>query len=115
MNPIEAGEHDVLALLKPDTLIGALVYFVLFIVLAMILSRGLRKGVHASMTRTGHIAVSGCFLTKVETTAVTLELRLAGSDAAARDTLRSQTLSKLAKTFAEAKLGSSGGDLPTFA
>jgi small conductance mechanosensitive channel len=278
MNPIEAGEHDVLALLKPDTLIGALVYFVLFIILAMILSRGLRKGVHASMTRTGHIdrttisfvqqfgsaliwvvvlilyahlipvlrslgtallagasvasvviglaaqstlgnlvagisitiykpfrlgdtlqvaaptgteigvvelislgyttlrapaghlivlpnsvaastvtinltrtfapwpititirlsrdvdveaarqlalrvatetggekAVSGCFLTKVEATAVTLELRLAGSDAAARDTLRSQTLSKLAKTFAEAKLGSSGGDIPTFA
>ncbi len=278
MNRIEAGEHDVLALLKPDTLIGALVYFVLFIILAMILSRGLRKGVHVSMTRSGHIdrttisfvqqfgsaliwvvvlilyahlipvlrslgtallagasvasvviglaaqstlgnlvagisitiykpfrlgdtlqvaaptgteigvvelislgyttlrapaghlivlpnsvaastvtinlnrtfapwpititirlsrdvdveaarqlalrvateiggekAVSGCFLTKVEATAVTLELRLAGSDAAARDTLRSQMLSKLAKTFAEAKLGSSSGDIPTFA
>lgn len=55
MNDLKLGEHDVLAILKPDSLFGALIYFVVFIVLAMLLSRGLRLAVHAAMTRQGHI------------------------------------------------------------
>jgi small conductance mechanosensitive channel len=55
MNDLKVGEHDVLSLLKPDTLLGALVYLVVFLVAALILSRTLRTVVHAAMTRKGHI------------------------------------------------------------
>jgi small conductance mechanosensitive channel len=52
---IRTGEHDLLSFIRPDTLIGALAYLVIFICLAMILSRVLRSAVHAAMTRSGHI------------------------------------------------------------
>jgi small-conductance mechanosensitive channel len=52
---IKFGEHDVLSFIRPDTLIGALAYFVIFVVIALILSRVLRTAVHAAMTRSGHI------------------------------------------------------------
>lgn len=55
MNQVKAGEHDVLSFISPSSLIGALAYLVLFVVLAMVLSRLLRTAVHASMTRAGHI------------------------------------------------------------
>jgi small conductance mechanosensitive channel len=55
MNPLRIGEYDLLSFLKPDSLFGALIYLVLFVVLAMLLSRGLRAAVHAAMTRQGHI------------------------------------------------------------
>ena len=55
MNDLKVGEHDVLSFLKPDTLLGALVYLVVFLLAALILSRTLRTVVHAAMTRTGHI------------------------------------------------------------
>jgi len=55
MNELKIGEHDVLSFLRPDTLIGALAYLVIFVVLAVALSRALRTAVHASMTRSGHI------------------------------------------------------------
>jgi small conductance mechanosensitive channel len=55
MNEIEAGEHDLLAFLKPDTLWGALVYFAIFLMVAVLVSRGFRAAAHASMTRKGHI------------------------------------------------------------
>jgi small conductance mechanosensitive channel len=55
MNDLKVGEHDVLSLLKPDTLLGALVYLVVFLLAALILSRTLRTVVHAAMTRKGHI------------------------------------------------------------
>src|SRR5579863_10383986 len=55
MNDLTVGEHDMLSFLKPDTLLGALVYLVLFLLVALILSRTLRSLVHASMTRKGHI------------------------------------------------------------
>jgi small conductance mechanosensitive channel len=55
MNELKVGEHDVLSFLKPDTLLGALVYLVLFLVVAMVFSRTLRTLVHAAMTRQGHI------------------------------------------------------------
>jgi small-conductance mechanosensitive channel len=52
---IKVGEHDLLSWIRPDTLIGAVAYFVIFVVLAMVLSRALRSAVHAAMTRSGHI------------------------------------------------------------
>ena len=55
MNDLKVGEHDLLSFLKPDTLLGALVYLVIFLALAMILSRALRTVVHAAMTRKGQI------------------------------------------------------------
>jgi small conductance mechanosensitive channel len=55
MNDLKVGEHDVLSFLKPDTLLGALVYLLVFVLAAMILSRTLRTVVHAAMTRSGHI------------------------------------------------------------
>jgi small-conductance mechanosensitive channel len=51
MHDLKLGEHDLLSTLRPDTLIGALVYLVLFVIVAMLLSRGLRTAVHAAMTR----------------------------------------------------------------
>jgi small conductance mechanosensitive channel len=49
------GEQDVLSVLKPDTLIGGIAYLVIFIGMAMVLSRLLRVTVHAAMTRKGHL------------------------------------------------------------
>jgi hypothetical protein len=35
MNDLKVGEYDVLAFLKPDTLLGALVYLVVFLSVAV--------------------------------------------------------------------------------
>jgi small conductance mechanosensitive channel len=59
-------------------------------------------------------AVTGCYLTKVEATAVTLELRLLAADGAKRATLRSTLLQQLAERFSEAHIGSSGTETPSF-
>jgi hypothetical protein len=58
--------------------------------------------------------VLGCYLTKVEADAVTLELRLVAKDAPDRDKLRSTLLTELSQRFAEAHLGGSGGAPATF-
>jgi small-conductance mechanosensitive channel len=55
MHELKLGEHDLLAFLSPDTLIGALVYFAMCVVVALTVSRVLRRAVHASMTRVGHV------------------------------------------------------------
>lgn len=55
MTDIKVGEHDLLLYLRPDTLVGALAYLVLFVVTAMLLSRALRAAVHAAMARNGHL------------------------------------------------------------
>jgi small conductance mechanosensitive channel len=60
----------------------------------------------------GEKAVLGCYLTKVDTTAITLELRLQAPDAAARDALRSKLLCALPTRYVEAKIGSSCAELP---
>ena len=52
---IKVGEHDLLSFIRPDTLIGALAYLVIFVLLALVLSRALRSAIHAAMTRSGHI------------------------------------------------------------
>ena len=55
MNDVEAGVHTLASFFKPDTLWGALIYLVFFLLLALLVSRGLRAAMHASMTRKGHI------------------------------------------------------------
>jgi small conductance mechanosensitive channel len=60
----------------------------------------------------GEKAVLGCFLTKVDATAITLELRLQAADAAGRDALRSKLLAALPPRFMEAKIGSANAELP---
>src|SRR5579863_5215795 len=55
MNELKTGEHDILSFVRPDTLIGALAYLVIFVATAMLLARLLRGAVHASMSRAGHI------------------------------------------------------------
>jgi small conductance mechanosensitive channel len=62
----------------------------------------------------GETSVVGCFLTKIDAAAITLELRFKAADAAARDALRSKMLTALPRRFAEAKIGSSGTELPAF-
>ncbi len=62
----------------------------------------------------GEAAVVGCFLTKIDAAAITLELKFKAADAAGRDTLRSKVLAALPRRFAEAKIGSSGTELPAF-
>jgi small-conductance mechanosensitive channel len=60
-------------------------------------------------------SVLGCYLTKVDATAMTLELRLRANDSAQRDTLRSTLLAQLARRFAEAHIQGSGAEAATFA
>jgi small-conductance mechanosensitive channel len=55
MNVLKTDEHDVLSYVQPGTLWGALAYLVIFLVLAMLLSKTLRAAVHAAMTRNGHL------------------------------------------------------------
>lgn len=55
MGDLKAGEHDLLSWVQPDTLLGAIVYLVIFAAVATLLSGGVRRGVHAAMTRQGHI------------------------------------------------------------
>jgi small conductance mechanosensitive channel len=55
MNVLKTDEHDVLSFVQPGTLWGALAYLVIFVVLAMLLSKTLRTAVHAAMTKNGHL------------------------------------------------------------
>jgi small conductance mechanosensitive channel len=55
MHDLKLGELDLLSFLRPDTLFGALVYLFIFLLSALLLSRGLRAVVHAALTRQGHM------------------------------------------------------------
>jgi small-conductance mechanosensitive channel len=55
MHDLTIGWDDVRAHLQPDTLIGALIYLLIFVLAAQLLSRALRAAVHAAMTRAGHL------------------------------------------------------------
>jgi small conductance mechanosensitive channel len=48
-------QRDLLAALKPDEPLGALVYFIVFVTLALLLSRGLRAAVHATLSKERHV------------------------------------------------------------
>src|SRR5579864_3745167 len=51
MRDLQAGEHDLLRLLSPDSLLGAGVYLLIFLVLALVLSRLLRLALGTAMSR----------------------------------------------------------------
>jgi small conductance mechanosensitive channel len=55
MHEITFWQHDLLSSLKPDTLIGALIYLALVIIAAVVLSRGLHAAVHAALARDQHL------------------------------------------------------------
>jgi small conductance mechanosensitive channel len=55
MSGLRADEKDLLSIVSPDTLLGALAYLAIFLAVALLLSRALRAAVHAAMTRKGHI------------------------------------------------------------
>jgi len=55
MGELKVGEHDLLSYVKPDTLIGSMVYLAIFVIAALILTRALRAAVHAAMTRKGRV------------------------------------------------------------
>jgi small conductance mechanosensitive channel len=55
MQDLRLGELDLLHIFRPDTLVGAVIYLVLFTTTAHLLSRALRVAVHAAMTRGGHL------------------------------------------------------------
>jgi small conductance mechanosensitive channel len=46
---------NLLSIVRPDEPIGALFYFVLFVIVALLLSRGLRSAVHAAVAKETHI------------------------------------------------------------
>jgi small-conductance mechanosensitive channel len=73
-----------------------------------------RLAIKVAVENAGEKSVLGCFLTKIDATAITLELRLHAPDAAARDALRSKMLGALPARFLEAKIGSSSAELPAF-
>jgi small conductance mechanosensitive channel len=48
-------QHQMFSILAPGEPLGACIYFVLFVALALILSRGLRAAVHAALSKERHI------------------------------------------------------------
>jgi small conductance mechanosensitive channel len=56
----------------------------------------------------GESAVLGCFLTRVDATGATLELRVRGPDSGQRDSLHSKLVEELAHRFAESGLDAGG-------
>ncbi|HEY2255086.1 MAG TPA: mechanosensitive ion channel family protein [Variovorax sp.] len=55
MHELRLGEGDVLSFLSPASLVGALVYLVLFVLGASFLSRGLRMAVRQAMSRRDYL------------------------------------------------------------
>jgi small conductance mechanosensitive channel len=54
MNEVRLDVEKAVVLVKPDSVLGAVAYLMIFLVIAMLLSRALKSGVHAAMTRKGH-------------------------------------------------------------
>lgn len=55
MHDIKGWQQDLLSNVKPDEPVGALIYLVLFVITAMMLSRGLRAAVHAALSKEAHV------------------------------------------------------------
>lgn len=55
MHELHLGEHDLQSFLRPDSIVGAAIYLVLFVLAALLLARALRAAVHVELTRHGHI------------------------------------------------------------
>jgi small-conductance mechanosensitive channel len=71
MHDLTIGWDDIMGHLHPDTLIGALVYLLLFVALALLNSRVLRAAVHEAMKRSPHLdRTTMSFLLQVGTAAI---------------------------------------------
>ena len=71
MSDVRIGEQDLLRLLSPDSLIGACLYLLIFVVAALLVSRGLRLAVRSAMSRQGHIdRTTVSFLQQISTAAI---------------------------------------------
>jgi small conductance mechanosensitive channel len=55
MHELRIGERDLVGFFSPDSFIGAGIYLLVFVLLALVLSRALRAAVHSAMTRQGHL------------------------------------------------------------
>lgn len=55
MHDLQIGWDDVLHHLHPDTAVGALIYLLLFVVVALLLSRAVRLAVHGAMAHQTHL------------------------------------------------------------
>jgi small-conductance mechanosensitive channel len=55
MNELISWQHDLPSAFKPDEPIGAFVYFIVFVAIAALLSRGLRTAVHAALSKERHV------------------------------------------------------------
>src|SRR5262249_29547964 len=60
-----------------------------------------KQALSIAVETVGEAAVRGCFLTKVEAAAAVLELRVQAPDAASRDTVRANLLSRLSQGFTQ--------------
>ena len=71
MHDLRIGERDLTSWVSPDSFTGAIFYLVIFVIGALLLSRGLRLAVHSGMTRHGHIdRTTTSFLQQVGTAAI---------------------------------------------
>ena len=52
---LSAWQHDLLSTLEPSEPLGAFVYFLVCVVIAVLLSRGLRAAVHATLSKERHV------------------------------------------------------------
>jgi small-conductance mechanosensitive channel len=55
MHDAKGWQQDLLSFIRPDEPVGALIYFVLFVVVASMLTRGLRAAVHAALSKEAHV------------------------------------------------------------
>jgi len=71
MHELKTGETDVFAYLRPDSLVGAAVYLLLFVLAALLLARALRAAMDTVMVRKGHLdRTTMSFLQQVGTAAI---------------------------------------------
>jgi small conductance mechanosensitive channel len=63
----------------------------------------------------GEKAISGCFLTRMDSTAAVLDLRVLAPDASQRDPLRSSLVAQLAQRFSQFALPAANAERPSFA
>jgi small conductance mechanosensitive channel len=55
MHDLRIGEQDIVHAVSPDSFLGAILYLLVFIVVAVLLSRGLRLALHSALAAHGHI------------------------------------------------------------
>jgi small conductance mechanosensitive channel len=55
MHETKGWQQEFLSYIRPDDLIGAMIYLVLFAAVALLLSRGLRAAVHTALSKDAHI------------------------------------------------------------